>query len=171
MPVTFTKIASVTVGAGGASTINFSSIPSSYTDLVLFTSTRNDAAWVAGEQQIQFNNSTANFSARALYGTGNAGAGSYSTTVTIPAYTDGDTATANTFSSAIYYIPNYTSSNYKSVSTESLFETNAAQASQYMVAGLWSNNAAITSITLTTTNNSSGAAANWKHQHHAHQGN
>ena len=40
MATTFTKIASVTVGSGGASSIDFTSIPSTYTDLCVKLSTR-----------------------------------------------------------------------------------------------------------------------------------
>ena len=38
MAVTFTQIASVTVGSGGAASIDFTSIPSTYTDLCIKTS-------------------------------------------------------------------------------------------------------------------------------------
>jgi hypothetical protein len=161
MPANYVLLEKVTVGATSVSSVTFSSIPQTgYTDLVLVTSTRNNAAWPAGEQRIEFNGSSVNLSAKALYGTGNAGVGSYSATV-IPAYANGGTSAANTFGSAVYYIPNYTSSTFKSVSSESVFEDNAAQASQYVMAGLWSSTSAITSITLTTSNNSSGAAASF----------
>jgi hypothetical protein len=161
MPANYVLLEKITVGAVSASSVTFSSIPQTgYTDLVLVTSTRNNASWPAGEQRIEFNGSSVNLSAKALYGTGNAGVGSYSATV-IPAYANGGTSAANTFGSAVYYIPNYTSSTFKSVSSESVFEDNAAQASQYVMAGLWSSTSAITSITLTTSNNSSGAAASF----------
>ena len=161
MPANYVLLEKITVGAAGASSVTFSGIPQTgYTDLVLVSSARNDSSNVAGEQRIEFNGSSSNLSVRALYGTGNAGSGSYSSTV-IPAYNNGGTSLANTFGSETYYIPNYTSSNFKSVSSESVFEDNAAQASQYLVAGLWSSTSAITSITLTTSNNSSGVAANF----------
>ena len=161
MTANYVLLEKITVGAAGASSVTFSGIPQTgYTDLVLVSSARNDSSNVAGEQRIEFNGSSSNLSVRALYGTGNAGSGSYSSTV-IPAYNNGGTSLANTFGSETYYIPNYTSSNFKSVSSESVFENNAAQASQYLVAGLWSSTSAITSITLTTSNNSSGAAANF----------
>jgi hypothetical protein len=40
MATTFIKIASVTVGSGGAASMDFTSIPSTYTDLVIKVSTR-----------------------------------------------------------------------------------------------------------------------------------
>jgi hypothetical protein len=56
--------------------------------------------------------------------------------------------TASTFANNEVTIPNYTSSNFKSYSVDSVTENNATQAYAIFVAGLWSNTAAITSITL-----------------------
>jgi hypothetical protein len=47
------------------------------------------------------------------------------------------------------YIPNYASSNYKSFSIDSVTENNGTVAYQIMHAGVWSNTAAITSLTIT----------------------
>jgi hypothetical protein len=57
-------------------------------------------------------------------------------------------ATANTFSNADIYIPNYTSSNAKSVSVDGVTENNATEASATLTAGLSTDTAAITSITV-----------------------
>jgi hypothetical protein len=57
------------------------------------------------------------------------------------------TATANTFGNTEFYIPNYTSSNYKSFSVDGVTENNATAAFA-LYAGLWSNTAAITSFRL-----------------------
>jgi hypothetical protein len=47
------------------------------------------------------------------------------------------------------YIPNYTSSNYKSFSTDSVCESNAASVyAQGFWSGLWSDTSAITSISI-----------------------
>ena len=59
MPDTFIKIASVTVGSGGASSIDFTSIPSTYTDLVVVHSLRGTNAAVYQQARIQFNGDTA----------------------------------------------------------------------------------------------------------------
>jgi hypothetical protein len=159
MANTFELIASSTVGAGGAASIDFTSIPQTYTDLVVKVSARNDAATTVGGLWIQFNGSSANLSARVLYGTGSA-AGSFSDT-TVFAYSDAASATANTFSNVEYYIPNYAGSNNKSLSVDSVMENNATAASSALTAGLWSNTSAITSIKLLTFNNSNSAAANF----------
>ena len=58
-------------------------------------------------------------------------------------------ATANTFASSDLYIPNYAGSTYKSFSIETVQEANQAEVYMNMIAGLWSNTAAIDSITLT----------------------
>ena len=58
MPTTFTKIASVSVGAGGASSIDFTSIPSTYTDLVVKVSYRTTDATNTGTLISTFNNDT-----------------------------------------------------------------------------------------------------------------
>ena len=64
-------------------------------------------------------------------------------------YIDGGNATASTFGNTMLYIPNYTSSNNKSSSSDGVAETNATNVNMAMIANLWSNTAAITSIKLT----------------------
>ena len=147
MPNTFTKIASVSVGSGGASSIDFTSIPSTYTDLVLKLSGRSTANdnWA----NISFNGSTASFSSRGLYGDGSS-TGSYSRSDNVNTIAnDSSTSTASTFSNGEIYIPNYAGSNNKSYSVDSVTENNATAVLTSLVAGLRSNTAAITSITLT----------------------
>jgi hypothetical protein len=146
MPNTFVKIASVTVGAGGAGSIDFTSIPSTYTDLCVKYSTRNSAA--TNDLTIAFNGSSANFSRRYLYGTGS-GTGSASGADNFGFVSNNSSFTASTFASGEIYIPNYASSNNKSVSSDSVQETNATAATMYLTALLWSNSAAINQITLT----------------------
>ena len=142
-------ISTVTVGSGGATTIGFTNIPQTYTDLVVLCSlrtTRNtgDAASVS----ITFNGSTSSRSSRILYGNGSS-AFSYTDTIIEGGFTGQNTGTtANTFGSHQYYIPNYSGSNNKSISIDSVHENNATNAYALMNAGLWSNTAPITSITL-----------------------
>jgi len=63
-----------------------------------------------------------------------------------------DSTVTNTFGNSSIYIPNYTSSNYKSYSVEGAVEANGTSSSGVqglaMTAGLWSNTAAITRIDL-----------------------
>jgi hypothetical protein len=146
MATTFTKIASVTVGSGGAATIDFTSIPATYTDLCLKLSARSDSAG-AEAAIIEFNGSTTGFSGRRLAGEGTGG-GASDTLTNIRAAIDTAADTASTFSNGEFYIPNYAGSTNKSVSLDQVMENNATAAVQSLVAGLWSNTAAITSIKL-----------------------
>jgi hypothetical protein len=147
MPTTFTKIASVTA-AGGSSTISFTSIPSTYTDLVIKVSARATYALNFQDINIRFNGSTTGYSSRLLQGDGSAVA-SYnnsSSALVWGANSVSANATANTFSNGEVYIPNYASANNKSLSTDAVTENNATAAYIQVAAGLWSNTAAITSI-------------------------
>lgn len=141
---TYIKIASNTVGAGGAASVTFSSIPSTYTDLVIRASARSDSSVM--DFLLRFNGSSSNLTDRWLYGDGATAASINNTAI----YVEGNrgTWTANTFSNTQIYIPNYTSANYKSVSIETVTENNATTANAFMIAGLWSNTAAITSATI-----------------------
>jgi hypothetical protein len=149
MADTFKKIASVTVGAGGAATMDFTSIPATYTDLVIKLSGRSArSAQQADNLFITFNSTTSGYTMRALSGNGAAASSiSYSSRYASFAV-DAAGSTANTFSNHEIYIPNYTSANYKSYSADSVSENNATAAQSDLVAGLWSNTAAITSISL-----------------------
>jgi hypothetical protein len=156
VPDTFIKIASVTVGAGGASSIDFTSIPSTYTDLVCKVSARVgstgfDYDWI----NMKLNSSTSGYTVRALYnGAGTVASFTTSGTATMQQISTVDTgnATANTFANLEFYIPNYAGSNNKSLSMDAVTETNSANGSNYLGAGLWSNSAAITSISIIGAN-------------------
>ncbi len=149
MANTYTLIEAKTLGSSTAS-IEFTSIPQTYTDLVLVYSARTNAAGRTDEAYLTFNTNTSNYSWKMLYGSGGGaasaqdGAASSIAGIQIPG---GDSA-ASTFSNGQIYIPNYTSSNYKSVSCEATQEDNQATAYIKIVAGLWSNSAAITSVKL-----------------------
>jgi len=150
MPNTFTLIASSTVGAGGATNIDFTSIPSTYTDLVLKLSTRQSGNADGNQIGIRFNSSTSGYSRRVLLGDG-ASVQSYSgssETFTRVAFAESSTYTSNTFNSFDIYIPNYASSNNKSFLSDAVTENNATTSYSSLNAGLWSNTAAITSITI-----------------------
>lgn len=152
MPNTFVKIASVTVGSGGSSTIDFTSIPQTYTDLKIVLSSRTSAATIADSVFFTFNSSTSNFTSRVMYGSGSSAA-----SFTQARWTGSQTganATASVFANLEIYIANYTSSNYKSFSGDAVTENNATESYQYLGAALWANTAAITSITLTPSSGS-----------------
>lgn len=131
-----------------AASVTFSNIPQNFTDLVIKTSVRDVFNGHSGLIAVAFNGSTASQSRKSIYGTGTAAGSEGSTDIRIE-YNSAANATASAFGNGEMYIPNYTSANYKSTSSEGVSETNAATAFMAMTAGLWSNTAAITSITLT----------------------
>ena len=153
MPDTFVKIATVTVGSGGASSIDFTSIPSTYTDLCLVTSTRGTFANYYDEFKIRFNGSTTGYTARNIY-TGSSSSAAVSGTFDAVAFGVGSNATASTFSNNMLYIPNYAGSNNKSFSSDFAGENNSANNFIGLYANLWANTAAITSISISSVNTS-----------------
>lgn len=147
MATTYEKIATVTVGSGGAASIDFTSIPSTYTDLVLKISTRNTFGSIQGDTVITFNGSSSSYSQRTIYGSGSGTASITETAINYRA--DAASATASTFDNTEIYIPNYVGSAYKSTSMDNVTENNATGAFAALYASLWSNTAAINRITLT----------------------
>ena len=149
MATTFVKIASVTVGSGGAASIDFTSIPADYTDLCIKVSIRTSRGFTSDALAIKLNNSTTGYSSREVtYDNGSAA--SY-TNLFGQGYninTQGDGTTANTFSNQEIYIPNYAGSSYKSISADSVVENNGTDARVELAALLWSNTSAVTSIYL-----------------------
>jgi hypothetical protein len=148
MANTFTLIASSTVGAGGASSIDFTSIPSTYTDLCLEVSLRGDQASNTNAYLISFNGSTTTFTTRRLYGNG-ASAASDSSSAGDYGVANGASTTASTFNNAAIYIPNYAGSTNKSFSVDEVVENNATTGFDVLTAGLWSTTSAINRVTLT----------------------
>jgi len=149
MALTYTPIATVKVGSGGAANIEFTSIPATYTDLVLKLSARTDRTSTTNNCFIQFNNNTSTvYFNRNLQGDGSSATSSSDASVA-EAYIGavvGNTATASTFGNLEIYIPNYASSTNKSFSSNQVNENNATAAVSNLVAGLWANTAAITSL-------------------------
>jgi hypothetical protein len=149
MPNTFELIASSTVGSGGASSINFTSIPSTFTDLCVKYSLRVSTS--DPNAVIRFNGlTTAIITGRTLTGTGSSVASSsYSPQSDSFGLTNISSFTSNTFSNIELYIPNYTSSNNKSWSIDETTENNATLSYARLGAYLWSNTSAISSIQMT----------------------
>lgn len=149
MPATYTLIASNTLSSS-ASSITFSSIPQTYTDLVVRLSARCDAASVDRSLGIRPNGSSANDSNTSLSGDGSAASSARSTADFDAGRFTAANATANTFGSVEIYIPNYTVSANKPMSVFGVAETNATAVTMRVNALLWSNTAAITSLQIDT---------------------
>jgi hypothetical protein len=151
MANTMVKIQTITVGASPAASIEFTNIPQTFNDLKIVASIRCDVAFAAEEFNAQFNGTTTNLSYKRVIGIPNTGAVSSDTSNL--GYVNGNSADASIFSNTEIYIPNYTSSNFKSFSNESVTETNGTVTRPNFSAGLWSNTAAITSVKLISTTN------------------
>ncbi len=147
MANTYVKIASVTVGAGGAATISFTSISAGYTDLILKVSGRTNFASTVEGSSITFNGSNT-YATRYLQGDGGS-ATSGTQTILNALLFNAATATASTFGNSEMYIPNYQSSANKSVSGDGVSENNATQAYAGLFAASATLTSAITSITIT----------------------
>ena len=149
MSTNMTLIEAKTAGSGGVSNFDFTSIPATYTDLKLVTSLRAGASTGI---KISFNNSTSGYTMRSVYGIGSGTPTSDNNVISDAIFSNSmvndSSFTASTFANGEVYIPNYTSSNNKSVSIDAVTETNATTALQQLVAGLWSNSAVISSIKL-----------------------
>ena len=145
-------ISTVTVGSGGAASIVFSSIPATYTDLKLVISARtNQSSW-NDNSIVRFNGDSGNnYSNRRVNGSGSTTDSSSNTSQDGFYYWNfnGANATASTFSNNEMYIPNYTSSNQKSFSSERVVENNSSTDNMLsLIAGIWTGTAAITSISI-----------------------
>jgi len=153
MANTYTLIQSVTVGSGGAASIEFGSIPQTYTDLVLVSSLRSTSASNDLEMNLAFNGSTANFTNKYMYGNAPAGTAASGSNAFYHGDVNGNGSTASIFTSTSLYIPNYAGSTNKSYSIDNTMENNSTTSYPFFVAGLWSQTAAITSITITNASN------------------
>ena len=146
MAVTFKQIATVTVSTATQAEIEFTSIPGTYTDLLVKLSTRVTTGATENDNiQMTFNNATTNRTEREIFGNGST-AGSASISDMRAGYTSAADATASTFGSSEVYIPNYAGSTNKSASTDGAAEGNITGLLMGLHANLWSQTNAITSI-------------------------
>jgi len=142
MANTYTLIESQVLGSSAAS-VTFSAIPATYTDLKIVASSRNDSTF--GTSYVRFNGTTTGYTYTRLFVNLTA---AYSDGGAAPFFEEDAAFTANTFGNGEIYIPNYASANYKSFSVDSVTENNATANYLAMVACLWSNTAAITSVNI-----------------------
>jgi hypothetical protein len=153
---TYTLISSNVLTTSAAS-VTFSSIPATYTDLVVRWSSRETTAGAFfGSTNLRFNAVATNYSRTWLWGTGAAAssgrqANANSGLLTDEGYGVSAGNTSNTFSSNEVYLPSYTVSQNKPLSLIYAGENNTTTAYLQPLAGLWSNTASVTSITLTSS--------------------
>lgn len=146
MANTYVKIATVSL-ASPASFIEFTAIPSTYTDLCLKMSLRGSDSADYGTMSI--NGSTTGFTSRRLYGDGSVAQSQSRTDNFLIGFINDSSKTANTFSNIECYYPNYLASVNKPFSIDGVVENNGTTGVEILFAGLWSNTAAITSLRFT----------------------
>jgi hypothetical protein len=148
MANTYTLIASTTLASSQAN-INFTSISSTYTDLSLVFSGRSDYVGNNNTMNILINGASTTFTVKTIFGDGSSAGSQSATTNQYIGWLPAATATANTFGNSSLYFPNYTSSNQKSFSGDTVTENNASGGVYLgLIAGLWSGTAAINAISI-----------------------
>jgi hypothetical protein len=123
-----TLVSTVTVGSGGAASIEFTSIPQTGTDLLVVFSLRSEAA--SNNSTLSLNGTSGNgYNRRVLAGDGSsASTASGTDSSTMLASQSSSSNTSNTFSTGEIYVPNYTSTESLEVFNRNAFETNATAA-------------------------------------------
>lgn len=157
MTIAMQPIYTQTVGSGGVGIVSFNNIPQTFTDLVIQMSvrtTRNN--YPADNLLAQINNDGSSlYSSSFVYGNGStvsSGRTSGQTSLRDAILINGDTATANTFGTAQITIPNYTSSNFKSVIVDGVSEDNSSTGLPWLAAGLYRSTNPITAILFSPQN-------------------
>lgn len=148
MAATYELIESQTLGAAAAS-VTFSSIPGTFDDLCVLHSARTTRVSVVEYFGGQINGSSSNMTTRLLEGSGSTASSSSGSFIRL-GVAAGSSATADTFGNTEIWIPNYAGSTNKSISWTGVQETNATGASIVAGAVLWSQTAAITSISFSS---------------------
>ncbi len=147
--MTMTLVQTVTVGAGGAASIEFTGIPQTGTDLLLVLSVRNDDGSNSNTNLRINNNSGSVYTFRNLRGDGSSAFSGTNAVGTLDysLYMNNAGTTSNTFSNLQYYFANYTSSTNKSISADGVTENNATSAIPAIGAIKVADTNAITRIT------------------------
>lgn len=158
MANTYTLIQAQTL-ASATLTVTFSSIPATYTDLVLRHSARTVSADPNEILVYTFNGGVGGttYSVTQVRGNGSVANSNATTNASslYGGYTDADAATANTFGNAEVYIPSYLVAQNKPVSSFSVSENNSAAAGAAWIvanAGLSRSTAAVSSIVIAGIN-------------------
>lgn len=160
MAVVMTPIYTQTVGSSAVGSITFNNIPQYYTDLKLVISARSNAADFYEPVFIKYNSDASNVYSDTLiyanppsvYSTRNSYGASGKVMI---GYIDGNTTTANTFGNLEFYLPNYTSSNFKQGISDGVTENNSSTAVLLnLSATLYRSSSAITTFTLSTNGGS-----------------
>ena len=149
---TYTLISSNVLSSSAAS-VTFSSIPATYTDLVVRFSARSDSS---NQINLTVNGTSGGtaYSWTRLRGNGSTAASNNSSSDSsfgLPGSSVETSATANTFSSGEVYIPAYTASQNKPMGSFNTQEDNSSTSFINVNAGLYSSSTAISEVKLAIT--------------------
>lgn len=147
MALTYELIAKTTLSSN-ASTISFTSIPQTYTDLMLWTSLRTDRASSSSDWAVvSLNSSTSNFRGYCMEANGTAITGYANNFPRIVGMGTSTDSTANIFGVSWAYFPNYSSTTVsKQFYVDMSVESNATLAYRDMSASRFDSTSAITRI-------------------------
>jgi hypothetical protein len=160
IPTSYESIATVTVGSGGSSSIDFTSIPATYTHLQIRSIFRTDRSYPLDIPYVQVGNGSidtgANYSWHRLYGNGStAGAdGDANQNYMYTLLSSASTGGADIFAAGIIDILDYANTNkYKTLRFFSGADLNGTPSSVpgqiHFTSGNWRNTSAITNIRIT----------------------
>lgn len=154
MAVTYEPIATTTVSGTSTTSVDFTSITGSYTDLVLITT--GGANSTAFDAWVRFNSDTgSNYSLQALWGTGTAASAGRESNAT---YLRIDKQAAWRSGNRTMNIVNIMSYSNTNVLKSVISRGSAAADATEVIIGLWHSTSAITSITI--SNDATAAFAN-----------
>lgn len=147
----FESISTVTVGSGGASNIEFTSIPNTYTHLQIRGIFKTNRADDNDRAKIQFNSDTSNnYSNHSFLGTGSSvTAAGNANTSSILTFVGAGNNVSSVFGAGIIDILEYKNTNiYKTIRSLGGYESNSTGING-LDSGSWRSTSAITSIKLT----------------------
>jgi hypothetical protein len=154
---TYKLIASQVVGSGGASSITFSNIPQTFTDLKIVCSVNDGGSGNGIYYQMgngTVDTTSGNYAYMYIQGTGTASTAGQNTSTTVNYAGIVDAGNSSAFGTVEIYIPNYTTSNTKPSFTDSVSEANATNAYAQLQSNVWKGTSAVNIIKLTPTSGS-----------------
>lgn len=154
-PTSYDSIATVTVGAGGQSQIDFTSIPSTYKHLQVRIMARGGTSGASMQSKMAFNSdtSTANYVSHGLSGNGTSASASAQTSgviVQVPFGRQvGSTGLASAFGVSVIDILDYTNTSKNKTSRVLTGQDQNGSGDIALASGLWLSTSAITTISFT----------------------
>tara|TARA_R110000803_G_scaffold106192_1_gene174322 strand:+ start:309 stop:812 length:504 start_codon:yes stop_codon:yes gene_type:complete len=141
-------VETISVGSGGAASIEFTSIPQDAIDLVCLVSGRATSS-SAGSIEVRLSGgSGANYYQHNLIGNGDYPEGTKGTDSAFQLITNPSTYTSNTFGNMSILVANYAASKATRVSIDAVSENNGTAAFCRITNGSWNNTSAVTSLKL-----------------------